>query len=417
MNMPYIYNKNVWYDHKKKITQATETVAKRCKTRAAEESKEQIGRDITVSNDGTWQRKGFQSKNGIVTTLSVNGKDCKVIDTYVMSNHCDACSKKKKKLTADKFDAWFPSHEAECERNHTGSAGAMEPVGTEIIFRRSVEHNLCYTGFLGDGDSKSYARVEKADPPIYPGKPIQKYECCGHVQKRMGRQLMNKVSELKQKTFLQNGKNVKGIGGKGGMSMPAIKRIQGHYGAAIRNNVNDTVKMKKDIWAIWEHRTKKHDNCGNWCPSKKNPPGDPNKNALHPHVCESIKPVFEKLTQQSLLDKCAHGGTQNTNESFHNVIWARCPKTSFVGRSRLCLAVDATICYNEGECGRLPIFTELAMTEGYHTRKCFQNCDKGRIAGANAQATPAARLARHERAIQGAVTAEESGEFYQSGAH
>ena len=44
----------------------------------------------------------------------------------------------------------------------------------------------------------------------------------------------------------------------------------------------------------------------------------------------------------------------NTNESFHNVIWQR-----FVGR--ILAIADATVAYNDGECGRLDIFTELGM--------------------------------------------------------
>ena len=303
-----------------------------------------------------------------MTTLTVNGKESKVIDTHVLSNHCDACAKKRKKVNDVEFQRWFEQHEHRCEKNHDGSAAAMEPDGTEIIFSRSQRlYGLRYTGFLGDGDSKSYARVQKAEPPIYdPETKIAKYECCGHVQKRMGRRLMDKVTELKQKNFVHNGKVVKGIGGRGGLTSKAIKRIQGHYGAAIRQNVNKTDKMKRDIWAIWEHRTGKHDHCGGWCPSKKNPPQDPNRNKLPDYVTEAIKPVFEILTDQTLLDKCAHGGTQNTNESFHNVIWARCPKTSFVGRSRLCLAVaDATVVFNDGESGRLPIFTELPGNDSW----------------------------------------------------
>ena len=218
---------------------------------------------------------------------------------------------------------------------------------------------------------------------------------------------MDKVTELKQKNFVHNGKVVKGIGGRGGLTSKAIKRIQGHYGAAIRQNVNKTDKMKRDIWAIWEHRTGKHDHCGGWCPSKKNPPQDPNRNKLPDYVTEAIKPVFEILTDQTLLDKCAHGGTQNTNESFHNVIWARCPKTSFVGRSRLCLAVaDATVVFNDGESGRLPIFTELGMTVGHFTAKCFLDIDNVRIAGARAQAQPAVQAARQRRAVDGAAAAE-----------
>ena len=168
MNMPYKVNKSVWYQHKKKITKATAPVAANSKRRAAVAVCEQKGRDITVSNDGSWQRRGFQSKNGVVTTLTVNGKESKVIDTHVLSSHCDSCAKNRKKLTADEFDRWYVGHEEDCEKNHEGSAGSMEAVGTETIFRRSQElYGLRYTGFLGDGDSKSFTSVHDAQPAIY----------------------------------------------------------------------------------------------------------------------------------------------------------------------------------------------------------------------------------------------------------
>lgn len=50
---------------------------------------------------------------------------------------------------------------------------------------------------------------------------------------------MNKVAALKTTTFNHNGKQVKGIGGRKGLKKPAILKIQGHFGAAIRNNVGN----------------------------------------------------------------------------------------------------------------------------------------------------------------------------------
>ena len=64
----------------------------------------------------------------------------------------------------------------------------MEPADIENIFRRSEEqYGLKYVKYLGDGDSKSFKVVAEADPPIYEGVTIEKLECCGHVQKRMGK--------------------------------------------------------------------------------------------------------------------------------------------------------------------------------------------------------------------------------------
>ena len=46
---------------------------------------------------------------------------------------------------------------------------------------------------------------------------------------------------------------------------------------------------------------------------------------------------------------------QFIHDSFHHLIWQRCPKSVFVGRKRLDVAIDAAIVYNEGETGRVPI--------------------------------------------------------------
>ena len=59
----------------------------------------------------------------------------------------------------------------------------------------------------------------------------------------MGRHLTNKVTALKTHIFQHNGKTVKGIGGKDGLTKKAILKIQGHNGAAI--------KYKEECWQLW----------------------------------------------------------------------------------------------------------------------------------------------------------------------
>ena len=173
---------------------------------------------------------------------------------------------------------------------------------------------------------------------------------------------------------------MKEIGGRGGLKKTAILAIQGRYGAAIRNNVGDLPATKKAVWAIWEHRNRQHDNCGTWCPSKKADGDDPNKNVLPPHVIEAVKPVFTTLADDSLLEKRLHGGTQNTNESVHNLIWERCPETTFCGRSRVELAVDeATVVFNNHELRRVDIFQELNIETGVFATQCFTALDSARI--------------------------------------
>ena len=66
----------------------------------------------------------------------------------------------------------------------------MEKMGAEKIFKQLVtQHSLYYTSFYGDGHSKAFPAVENASSPE---KPVKKYECIGHYQKRVGTRLRKK---------------------------------------------------------------------------------------------------------------------------------------------------------------------------------------------------------------------------------
>ena len=54
-----------------RIKVATSSVAKASKERAADELRKAEGDVVTVSCDGSWQRRGFSSKNGIATCLTL----------------------------------------------------------------------------------------------------------------------------------------------------------------------------------------------------------------------------------------------------------------------------------------------------------------------------------------------------------
>ena len=134
--------------------------------------------------------------------------------------------------------------------------------------------------------------------------------------------------------------------------------------------------MKDSIMTILYHRAGQHSKCGDWCK------GD-DKNVLPQFVINEIKPIFEDLSSDNLLIKCLHGGTQN-NESYHNLIWNRCPKTTFVGKERLELAVfDAVIVYKDGEFGRCDIFSSLGLRVGKFTIDGFRRIDTRRVKGSS----------------------------------
>ena len=101
--------------------------------------------------------------------------------------------------------------------------------------------------------------------------PVEKIECVGHVQKRMGTRLRNLKSKLGQR-HLADGKT---IGGRGRLTKDQIDNIQTHYGNAIRGNTGDLVGTRRAIRAVYFHQRSTdadptHDFClVSWCPYRK----------------------------------------------------------------------------------------------------------------------------------------------------
>ena len=64
------------------------------------------------------------------------------------------------------------------------------------------------------------------------------------------------------------------------------------------------------------------------------------KDGLPITVKKLIEPVFRELSEPGLLAKCVDGFTQNNNEALNQIIWQKCPKNIFVGRTVLEMAVS-----------------------------------------------------------------------------
>lgn len=115
---------------------------------------------------------GYRSLNGAVTAIGSNTG--KVLDVKVISKHC-RCKQRLQNI-----------HLANCVANYEGSSGGMEVAGVLDMFRSSVsQYNIRYKHYLGDGDSSAFPNVLSSQP-YGPEFLIEKLECVGHVQKRMG---------------------------------------------------------------------------------------------------------------------------------------------------------------------------------------------------------------------------------------
>ncbi|GBN23147.1 hypothetical protein AVEN_71593-1 [Araneus ventricosus] len=153
-----------------------------------------------VSGDGTWKTRGHSSLVGVCTVIGAESG--KVIDIDVTSSYCKSCEVSNK-LYSDKskssYQQWQSHHANSCQKKHFGSEGKMEIEGIKKLFRRSVvERGVRYLSYIGDGDASTFKDVCE-DKPYGINTTIEKAECVGHVQKRMGTRLRRLKKDMKRK--------------------------------------------------------------------------------------------------------------------------------------------------------------------------------------------------------------------------
>ena len=95
MDMPKPMTKKNYEKMSDKLGEVVKEVAEQSMKDAAQELRTKVNAgendvvDIGVSCDGTWQKRGFQSLNGVFAALSIdNGK---VLDVEAMNRTCKAC--------------------------------------------------------------------------------------------------------------------------------------------------------------------------------------------------------------------------------------------------------------------------------------------------------------------------------------
>ena len=327
-------------------------------TRTAEG--EQNPGDVAVSTDGTWMRRGYSSMYGVQTVISLDTK--KVLDVEILSKSCSRCVSWKarldnKTITQAAYDEWKANHAEKCQINTVVSSPAMESAAVVAIWTRSEQlRGLRYVGYIGDGDSKGHSQVVKSRP--YGDTDVVKEECVGHVQKRLGKSLR----DLKQRLSGQKLADDKPIAGKGRLTDKLIDSLQNYYGMAIGQHPGDFEEMKRAIWASFCHRMScndkpRHEYCppgiDSWCKWQQHKAGKQgtykHHNVIPPAVAAVMKPVYERLTDRALLERCLRGATQNVNECLNGLIWQMCPKVSFCSAQTVQTAAHlAIVLFNDG---------------------------------------------------------------------
>ncbi len=117
--------------------------------------------------------------------------------------------------------------------------------------------------------------------------------------------------------------------------------------------------------------------CG-WQRDKVNNTNDyTHHDELSEYVFDCILPVFTGLSNEDLLRKCLHGGTQNRNESFHNVLWGVTPRVHY----QKCQTFEASVhmailLWNSGARIIASLLNELGIEPREHTMQFTEDDDQ-----------------------------------------
>ena len=187
----------------------------------------------------------------------------------------------------------------------------------------------------------------------------------------------------------KHGKKYKGtstpLSGKGKLTEKTINSMQNYFGRAIIENKNNLYAMKKATGAIlwycsnFESSEYRHRFCpvgkDSWCKYKENSDYKPSIN-LDIWIHNLLLPVFVLLSDEELLRKCLHGEIQNSNEAFNNIIWNKCPKNVYLGRSVEIGANSAVLDFNDVSFGVSSVFKYFGISNGYCFDQLSVNRDK-----------------------------------------
>ncbi|KAG8234020.1 hypothetical protein J437_LFUL013855 [Ladona fulva] len=213
--------------------------------------------NLKVSGDGSWKRN--------------------VVDLIVTERYCQTCTYYKN------------------DQNNINNLPRKDEVNCAVD---AVKETFLRSEELYEVRCGTYEALLNIEPCGEQFK-IQKSECVGHVEKRMG-------------TRLPNVKKTANIGGKGKLTDVLTKKLTKYCGLAICRNCKSVEDMKRGIMATFYHLSSanenpRHRNCPPGADSRckwqtaqalgenfENPP------PLNSEVQERILPIYEDLSRDDL---------------------------------------------------------------------------------------------------------------------
>ncbi|KAG5880222.1 hypothetical protein JTB14_014727 [Gonioctena quinquepunctata] len=270
-------------------------------------------------------------------------------------------------VSGDEFDAWFTEHceAGNCTRDHDGSAGLIEVEGVEDMFRRSVEqYGVMYEYYIGDGDSKTFKRLEESEPY---GEAVK---------------IKKKACVLHECSYL--------------WIPPTDAKPQHQYCPA-----------GADSWCAYQKAVATKQNYNH-------PP------AFDQEIQDLLQPIYEELTDEKLLERCLGANTQNNNESYNSCVWNIAPKHKFVGKKTLEIAALSAACiFNEGLLPILKVMEVMGVRIGPEARHFADRANNRRVDRSELEATEASKehrtAVRNARILQNDAYEDQEGVVYEAG--
>jgi len=122
---------------------------------------------------------------------------------------------------------------------------------------------------------------------------------------------------------------------------------------------------------------------------------------LPPDVLTAIKPIYEDLSKDTLLERCLGGFNQNNNESYNQLIWKISPKIIPSGSITVELAAYIAACvFNEGSITLLQMLQSMGVSSGPNAHQYVTIQDANRTELANCRAQQSTREERIRRRQQ-----------------
>ena len=336
--------------------------------------------NIAVSFESSGKTRGFYSNICFGSAISATSK--RALDHVLLNRICEKCNRwndKSKQENPEAYRQWCDCHKSKCLKNISGSSQSMEPEASKIIWNRSIdEHQLCYSTFIGDGDSKSYQQVVSMDS--YPLVPIHKEECLAHVSKRIKKSLCRIKKSTKAHSYIVLN-----------LPEPKAEYLSSNFSTVILQNREKTpTQMAGALCILFSHIRGEHDTCpvDYWCrwriTTSTTPPIPATTTNISTQDVTKVREVFNIFATEEFCRHLTLGMTQNENESLHNTIWNFCPKAKYISPQSIGISTGIAVTFfNDGKLSLYGLLSDLKLNPSYtcyrslcrreHTRKLHLN--------------------------------------------